>query len=50
MEDSKGVKRISNVSKPTLTVFRPAKDKDTGAAVRDLSGRRLQHSRLGPGR
>jgi acetyl esterase/lipase len=33
MEESKGVKRISNVSKPTLTIFRPAKDKDTGAAV-----------------
>jgi acetyl esterase/lipase len=33
MEESKGVKRISNVSKPTLTLFRPAKDKDTGAAV-----------------
>jgi acetyl esterase/lipase len=33
MEDSKGVKRISNVSKPTLTIYRPAKDKDTGAAV-----------------
>jgi acetyl esterase/lipase len=29
----KKVKRITNVSKPTLTVFRPAKEKDTGAAV-----------------
>src|SRR4029077_4210822 len=29
----KQVKRITNVSHPTLTVFRPAKDKDTGAAV-----------------
>jgi acetyl esterase/lipase len=27
------IKIMSNVSKPTLTVFRPAKDKDTGAAV-----------------
>jgi acetyl esterase/lipase len=27
------VKRITNVSRPTLTVFKPAKDKDTGAAV-----------------
>ncbi|HWG46384.1 MAG TPA: alpha/beta hydrolase [Gemmataceae bacterium] len=27
------IKILSNVSKPTLTVFRPAKDKDTGAAV-----------------
>jgi acetyl esterase/lipase len=27
------VKILSNVSKPTLTVYRPAKDKDTGAAV-----------------
>jgi acetyl esterase/lipase len=29
----KQVKRLTNVSKPTLTIFRPAKDKDTGAAV-----------------
>lgn len=29
----RGVKRISNISQPTLTVFKPAKDKDTGAAV-----------------
>src|SRR5262249_47414124 len=29
----KPVKRLTNVSTPTLTVFRPAKDKDTGAAV-----------------
>ena len=27
------VKRVTNVSQPTLTVFRPDKDKDTGAAV-----------------
>src|SRR5262249_26909466 len=27
------VKRLTNVSKPTISVFRPAKDKDTGAAV-----------------
>jgi acetyl esterase/lipase len=27
------VKRITNVTKPTLSVFRPAKEKDTGAAV-----------------
>jgi acetyl esterase/lipase len=27
------VKRLTNVSKPTLTIFRPAKDKDTGAAM-----------------
>jgi acetyl esterase/lipase len=27
------VKRITNVSKPTISVYRPAKDKDTGAAV-----------------
>jgi acetyl esterase/lipase len=29
----KPVKRLTNVSKPTLTFFRPAKEKDTGAAV-----------------
>jgi acetyl esterase/lipase len=29
----KPVKRLTNVSKPTLTLFRPAKEKDTGAAV-----------------
>jgi acetyl esterase/lipase len=27
------VKRITNVTRPTIAVFRPAKDKDTGAAV-----------------
>lgn len=32
-EKTKGVTRITNVSKPTLTVYRPAKDKDAGAAV-----------------
>ncbi len=31
--DKKPVKRLTNVSKPTITVYRPAKDKDTGAAV-----------------
>jgi acetyl esterase/lipase len=29
----KQVKRLTNISKPTLTVFRAPKDKDTGAAV-----------------
>jgi acetyl esterase/lipase len=29
----KPVKRLTNISKPTLTVFRPDRDKDTGAAV-----------------
>src|SRR5205823_2526011 len=29
----KPVKRLTNVSKPTTTVFRPAKEKDTGASV-----------------
>jgi acetyl esterase/lipase len=27
------IKRLTNVTHPTLTVFRPAKDKDTGSAV-----------------
>jgi len=27
------IKSVTNVSKPTLTVYRPAKDKDTGAAI-----------------
>jgi acetyl esterase/lipase len=31
--NEKQVKRLTNVTKPTLTVFRPATDKDTGAAV-----------------
>src|SRR5262245_22489830 len=31
--ETKPVKRLTNVSKPTLTVFRPAKENDTGAAV-----------------
>ena len=29
----KNVQIMSNVSKPTLTIYRPAKDKDTGASV-----------------
>jgi acetyl esterase/lipase len=29
----KSVKRVADVSKPTITVCRPAKDRDTGAAV-----------------
>src|SRR5262249_16268349 len=29
----KPVKRLTNVSKPTITIFRPARDKDTGASV-----------------
>jgi acetyl esterase/lipase len=33
MVDSGHVKRVTNVSRPTLTVFKPAKDKDTRAAV-----------------
>ena len=32
-EEKGKVTRITNVSQPTLTVFRPAKEKDTGAAV-----------------
>jgi acetyl esterase/lipase len=31
--NEKRVKRLTDVHKPTITVFRPAKDKDTGAAV-----------------
>ncbi|MDG3004647.1 alpha/beta hydrolase [Paludisphaera mucosa] len=31
--DEKPVKRLANVSHPTLTVYRPAPDKDTGASV-----------------
>jgi acetyl esterase/lipase len=33
MTESGSVKRISNVTVPTLTIFKPAKAKDTGAAV-----------------
>lgn len=29
----KPVKRLTNISNPTISIFRPAKDKDTGAAV-----------------
>ena len=32
---------ITNVTKPTITIYRPAKEKDTGAAHADLPGRRL---------
>src|SRR5437773_7888297 len=31
--DGKPTQWLTNVSRPTLTVYRPAKDKDTGAAV-----------------
>ena len=31
--DKVPVKRLTNVSRPTLTIFRPDKDKDNGAAV-----------------
>jgi acetyl esterase/lipase len=31
--DQKGVIRLGNVTKPTITVYKPAPDKDTGAAV-----------------
>src|SRR5262245_15837805 len=30
--EARKVQRITNVTRPTLSVFRPAKDKDTGAA------------------
>src|SRR3989442_3587935 len=32
-EESKGTRWLTNVTKPTLTVYRPAKDKDSGSAV-----------------
>jgi len=32
-KDGKPIKRLANVTKPTLTVYRPAKDGDTGASV-----------------
>src|SRR5579871_3512609 len=30
---AKTIKLLTNVSKPTLTIYRPAKEKDTGASV-----------------
>lgn len=32
-EDKDGITRVSNVSKPTITVYRPAPEKDTGTAI-----------------
>jgi acetyl esterase/lipase len=32
-EDSKGIRWLTNVTKPTLTVYRPSKEIDTGAAM-----------------
>ena len=32
-KDKKPVARLTNVTRPTISVFRPAKDKDTGVAV-----------------
>jgi acetyl esterase/lipase len=36
--DGKRVMRIGNVSKPTLSIFRPPQDKDTGTAVLVMPG------------
>src|SRR5580658_5422682 len=33
VEVTESTKLITNVTKPTITIYRPAKDKDTGAAV-----------------
>jgi prepilin-type processing-associated H-X9-DG protein len=33
VEVTEPTKMVTNVSKPTITIYRPAKDKDTGAAV-----------------
>src|SRR5437764_14569759 len=33
VEVTESTRMVTNVSKPTLTIYRPAKDKDTGAAV-----------------
>src|SRR5262245_37840924 len=33
IKSSPNIKWLTNVTKPTLTIYRPAKDKDTGAAV-----------------
>ena len=33
MSGTVGSRQLTNVSKPTLTIYRPEKDKDTGAAV-----------------
>jgi acetyl esterase/lipase len=33
VEVTESTRMITNVSKPTITIYRPAKDKDTGAAV-----------------
>jgi acetyl esterase/lipase len=32
-DDKKQIKRLANVTKPTLTVYRPAKEKDNGTSV-----------------
>src|SRR4029077_671981 len=33
VEVTESTRMVTNVSKPTLTIYRPAKEKDTGAAV-----------------
>ena len=48
--DKNPVKRLTNVTKPTITIFRPDQGQGHRGRGRDLSGRRLQHSRLGPRR
>jgi acetyl esterase/lipase len=39
----KGSRRVTQVSRPTITVFRPAKDKDTGVAVLIAPGGGYNH-------
>ena len=41
---------VTNVTKPTITIYRPAKEKDTGAAVLICPGRRLLEPVLAAGR
>ena len=50
VEVTEPTRLVTNVSKPTLTIYRPAKDKDTGDGRADLPRRRLLEPLLAAGR
>ena len=50
VEVTEPTRLMTNVTKPTITIYRPAKDKDTGTAMLICPGRRLLEPLLGTGR
>ena len=50
VEVTEPTRMVTNVSRPTITIYRPAKDKDTGTAMLICPGRRLLEPLLAAGR